>query len=177
MMSIWNDVKDRFYPFITLPLFVFGFIVLLIGITTGVKIPTQDINLTSEPNLRIIAIMTGLGSILLSLILNLIYKNPNIPNPPEEWKQPLLIRAANLTEGQSDILQYIREKTEHLPFSKLGEIELGKKFGKGGSEIYYRLEQLRLLGLIAKENLGGPGKNHYRVSESYRKALAVNPSS
>ena len=176
-MSIWNDIKEKFTPFITLPLFLLGIVLLLLGITTGVNIPTQGISLISEPSFRAISIIIGSICIVLCLILNLAYKKPVvIIKPPKEWEQPLLNRAANLTPTQSNILKYIREKTENSS-SNLGEIELGQQFKKGGSEIYYRLEQLRLLGLISKSTLGGAGTNYYRLSDPYKEALASSSSS
>ena len=145
-----KSVIVKFNPFITLPLFLLGIVLLLLGITTGVNIPTQGISLISEPSFRAYSTILGSICIFSCLILNLVYKKPvEFSDTPDEWKQAPLNRAANLTPGQSGILQYIRDKTEKA-YSNLRETELGQQFKKSESEIYYRLEQLRLLGLITK---------------------------
>jgi hypothetical protein len=179
MLSIWNDIKEKFNPFITLPIFLLGIVLLLLGITTGVNIPTQGINLISEPSFRAVSIILGIICIVLCLVLNLVHKKPiESSDMADEFKRSLLNRAANLSSGQNDILRYIRQKTENPSSNLLSDTEFNEHFDPNRSresELYYRLEQLRLLGLITRTAMGQT--TYFRLSDSYRKALAASSSS
>ena len=111
-MGIVEDTTKKFHPPISLPTFLLGALLILVGLTAE---------------------------------LNVWEFKKIVPDPT---------RTSN-------------------PGTTLNEKELYEHFNMDGSEMYYRLEQLRLLGLITKVDMGGKGKNYYRLSNAYRKEIGL----
>jgi nucleoside 2-deoxyribosyltransferase len=76
-------------------------------------------------------------------------------------------RIVNLPGFQRTLLDYIRNESEGL-----SQEQIQAKVARSPGEVFYRLEQLRLLGLIIAEEIGrhasGVPKFHYRLSPSVK---------
>ena len=166
MKDYFTKVLDKFHHPIGLLLFALGAILILLSVSQGLKIPGLE-NVVSEPSYRVTSLAIGSLLVLLSVVVSL--KEPRLPSDlANELSKPLAKRRAKISERQEDILRYIESHTP-IPQSSVTEASIAKHFNMSGSEIYYRLEHLRLLGFIVKETSGGKGNNYYRLSPAYRK--------
>lgn len=98
---------------------------------------------------------------------------------PDDLRQTFLARRVNIGRKQQSLLHFIETLTEK-PEVSLSQKEISDRFKKDfrearDSEIYYRLEQLRLLGFIVKEKTENPFFYWYRLSPAYRKELRRQP--
>lgn len=168
MKDFFTKVLDKFHHPIGLLLFVLGAILILLSVSQGLKIPGLE-NIVSEPSYRVTSLVIGSLFVLLSVIISL--KEPKLPSDlANELSKPLAKRRAKISGAQEDILRHIESHTP-TPQSGITEASIAKRFNMSGSEVYYRLEHLRLLGFIVKESLGGIGNNYYRLSPAYRKVF------
>jgi hypothetical protein len=91
---------------------------------------------------------------------------------PAELNQPLLARRDSLGHKQDVLLRVLLHnlKDPDTSIEQSAILEESKKdhlcFTE--SELYYRLEQLRLLGFIMKEPIPGSKSHRYRLSSVYR---------
>ena len=93
---------------------------------------------------------------------------------PAELTQSLLARRDSIGHKQEDLLRvlfhYTRQPDDRIEQSAI-LTEIHKKHPSvTESELYYRLEQLRLLGFITKERMPKSQSHHYRLSAAYRRA-------
>jgi hypothetical protein len=170
MKDFFTKVLDKFHHPIGLLLFALGAILILLSVSQGLKIPGLE-NIVSEPSYRVTSLVIGTLLVLLSVAVAL--KGPKLPlDLATELSKPLAERRAKISGTQEEILRYIESRTP-TPQSNMTEASIAKRFNMSGSEVYYRLEHLRLLGFIVKESLGGKGNNYYRLSPAYRKAFGA----
>jgi hypothetical protein len=99
---------------------------------------------------------------------------PEMSDVPAELTQSLLARRDSIGHRQEDLLRvlfhYIRQPDDSIAQSAILD-EIRKKHPNvTESELYYRLEHLRLLGFITKERLPQSPSHHYRLSAAYRRA-------
>lgn len=167
-------------------LFIFGFILVLLSVTTGLELPIIQ-NIIADDNSRILAFGGGLGIILASIIVYLFdksrIKTPEVPvvvvtgtgDGKPEPEEPKLPSRSGLTGTQREILNFI--EAQHIQFGVVGQNALEEKYCKiGKSELYYRLEALMYQGFLKKSSAGleeGKQKHLYRLSKEYCKAHNV----
>ncbi len=168
MKDFFTKVLDKFQHPIGLLLFVLGAILILLSVSQGLKIPGLE-NIVSEPSYRVTSLVIGSLLVLLSVVVSL--KEPKLPSDlANELSKPIAERRAKISDTQEAILRYI-ESQAPTPQSGITEASIANRFNMSGSEVYYRLEHLRLLGFTVKEGPGGKGNNYYRLSPAYRKAF------
>jgi hypothetical protein len=100
------------------------------------------------------------------------------PSIPDDLRQTFLARRVNIGRKQQSLLHYLETRTSKPGISiKQGVLNarFRKEYGMKDSEVYYRLEQLRLLGFIIKENTDDPMLHSYRLSPAYRKEMGLKP--
>jgi hypothetical protein len=97
---------------------------------------------------------------------------PGLPDVPVEFTQSFLARREGIGHTQEDLLRvllrYTREPNESIEQSALWNEIRRRHPDITGSELYYRLEQLRLLGFITKELIPESKSHRYRLSAAYR---------
>jgi hypothetical protein len=93
------------------------------------------------------------------------------PVIPDDLRQTFTARLANAGGTQPELLRLIQMQT-YAPGSTISQSEIEDSFKKGGAEIYYRLEQLRLLGFIVKE-VTESKEFAYRLTYEYRRELGL----
>jgi hypothetical protein len=102
-----------------------------------------------------------------------------MPGVPDDLRQTFLVRRVNIGRKQQSLLHSIETGAAEHGVSVAQEA-IGTRFKKDfpeakDSEIYYRLEQLRLLGFIIKEKTANHTSYRYRLSPAYRKELGLRP--
>ena len=116
----------------------------------------------------------GLEAVLANLPPSTPQLAPGMSDLPAELTQSLLARRDSIGHRQEDLLrvlfQYTRQPDDSIEQSAL-LTEIRKEHPHvTESELYYRLEQLRLLGFITKERIPKSKSHHYRLSAAYRRA-------
>jgi hypothetical protein len=94
-----------------------------------------------------------------------------LPRVPDDLRQSFTARLANAGSTQREVLRHI-EKATAATGTTISQHDIEKRFNKGGTESYYRLEQLRLLGFITKEG-GARTGFAYRLAPDYRRELGL----
>ena len=94
-----------------------------------------------------------------------------LPQIPHDLRQTFTARLANCGDTQPKILRFIQDVTAARGTS-IPQSEIERRFAKGQTETYYRLEQLRLLGFIAKE-MTAAGAYAFRLTPDYRRELGL----
>lgn len=97
---------------------------------------------------------------------------PGMPDLPAELTQSFLARREGIGHKQEDLLRallrYTRKASDRIEQSALLD-EIRRRHPEvTGSELYYRLEQLRLLGFITKELISESKSYRYALSSAYR---------
>jgi hypothetical protein len=100
-----------------------------------------------------------------------------LPRVPDDLRQTYAARRISIGRQQAGMLLHI-ERTAARRRSAggtggLSEHELRVEFRMGGTEMYYRLEQLRLLGFVDKRRTPDGTQFEYDLSEAYWKELGV----
>jgi hypothetical protein len=102
-----------------------------------------------------------------------------LPNVPDDLRQTFLARRVNIGSKQQMLLHFIETRAVERGVSLEQEVintRFKKDFpGLKDAEIYYRLEQLRLLGFIIKEQTDNVYVHRYRLSPAYRKEMGLQP--
>lgn len=97
----------------------------------------------------------------------------SIPSLKNDLMQSFTARIKSCGNEQSAILQFISDNTPNLgDMVERGTI-LDHFSGYKDSELYYRLEKLRLLDLIVKKRADKPSKYLYCLSAAYRRDLDI----
>ena len=91
---------------------------------------------------------------------------------PDELRQPYSARVADIGSTQEDILRFVRKRTKGMN-STVAQHVIAAQFGRQGSEMYYRLEQLRLLGFIVKRWDTEHKEFIYALAPDYRRELGL----
>ena len=95
----------------------------------------------------------------------------SLPRIPDDLKKSFTARITEAGSFQPEILRFIQATTGAWG-ATVAQSDLEHHFKKDPPEMYYRLEQLRLLGFITKEH--GTGNDFgYRLSQDYRRELGL----
>jgi hypothetical protein len=95
------------------------------------------------------------------------------PSPiPSELRQTYLARVADIGSTQEDILRFVRGRTRDVE-AAVTHHEIAARFTRGNSEMYYRLEQLRLLGFLVKQWDDAQQQFAYALAPDYRRELGL----
>jgi hypothetical protein len=89
-----------------------------------------------------------------------------------ELKAGFAAKRAKIGQKQGLLLDQLTNKSRGRPYLSLDEI--ANKFSANGNELYYRLEQLRLLGFVTKVELGesdGDPVFGWTLSDNYRRDI------
>jgi hypothetical protein len=107
---------------------------------------------------------------------NPVWGHLRIPNLPEDLRQTFIARRIGAGDTQALILRYIEKAAisnrKKSAATAVTERELRKRFSMGGTELYYRLEQLRLLGFLEKTSLAPEHGFTYDVSSAYWREIS-----
>jgi TIR domain len=90
-----------------------------------------------------------------------------------EIKASFTAKLARIGPRQGLLLDHLSKKAKGRPYVLLDELAAGKVAGSG-NELYYRLEQLRLLGFVNKVTLGeadGASTFGWTLSDKYRRDI------
>jgi len=157
MDKVIEWLTQKFSHPLSLLFFLLGAILLLLGLTTGFEIPFLK---QLAPALEYQGISLILGGICLLVSILIYYKPPKKKSPDDklgsrktgdELPASFFARKALISKTQKELLSFI-EKKKSVPSSDIGITfkNIGEK------ELFYRLEQLRLLGFIEKKTIGKP---------------------
>jgi|GEM_PF-2813423 len=185
MTDLLEWVRSRFQHPLIFILFVFGAVLLLMGI--GQELPWSDKSalIADEPFERYGSLV--IGSIFIVLAVVLMYRPPKgwvrpgsefgkrahephdftpAPLPAVREPVPFTSRRAALSRTQKRLLAYIEGERRTVLDAIKRESGI-----TNDAELYYRLEQLRLLGFIDSEKIehgsGGEVIVVYRLSDAY----------
>ncbi len=92
-----------------------------------------------------------------------------VPRIPGDLAQTFTARLANAGSTQSELLQFLQKHARRHGW--VAQKQLNDHFKKPDPEMYYRLEQLRLLGFITKEGPSASDGYVYRLTPDFRKEL------
>jgi len=187
-MLKWIQVKFQ-HPVI-LGFILVGLLFLALGFLHNIYLPWLDEPLDIEDFLRIPCMLVG--GAFIGLAIFLMYNPPAGWSSKEGWGTPTSESAATIA-ASSDASHGTREsfhtRTRRMSLSDkqkriLSKIEQDKKLTfnviktemgfENDSELYYRLEQLRLLGFVEKEKLRESRNSTvriYKLAESYAALL------
>lgn len=183
----WLTVKFH-HPLVPL-FFVLGALLLVVGLAQ--KVPWIG-EIFMDTEFRYVAVIMGTACLCISLFV--YYKPPSRfdasgtgsgaaspPAPdatteqghstmPSEWSLDWTIRRDHLSDSQRRLLRHI-EQEKSASFSTLRE----QFVSTPSKELFYRLEQLRLLGFLECTRLGQGNDASlliYQLTEEYRRQLA-----
>lgn len=156
-----------------------GTLLILLGGTSGFgQLKTNDS--TRIALLYLGGICLAIGTVIYFVLL-FLYKHKSLPGDPEELPDvpdDLKInfpgRQVRLSEVQTSILAFIIKKVLTQGQDYVSQDDITSKFNKLGAEMFFRLEQLRLLGFLEKEQIDirrGLPYHKYRLSSAYLKHL------
>lgn len=186
MEALIGFIEKNFrHPLVPL-FFIFGAGLTLIGVTSGLPIEGYG-ELVASSEFRYVSIL--LGAVCLVGALFVYYKPPaaqgngiapsgngdmtEIPNNfiPPELKLSWPAKRDFLTEKQRQLLSYVEDKSVST-FTSLSNAFADRP----NPELYYRLEQLRLMGFIVCENHGCKDATadsvFYSISDSYLEEIS-----
>jgi hypothetical protein len=156
-------------------MFCLGALLLLLGITTGFS------TLAVSESLRPAALSIGVGAVAVAVVLSLYRGRPRAvtdeqrdaavrasatASPHSEFK------IADLSPTQKRLLRCIEDST--IAGSYVTKSSIENQIGIAGSELFYRLEQLRLMELIDLTSLNPDDEDPsyaYRLSARYSAQL------
>jgi len=172
MEKIIDWLTEKFSSPLSLLFFILGVLLLLLGLSK--EIPFLEKSLSPAVEYRWVALIAG--GISLSLALFIYYNPPKKKSDnkeevehtiPNELPTSFFARKALVSKSQKDLLERI-EKHGSILITDL-QNEMGRM---GSKELFYRLEQLRLMGFIERNKVGNPNTNVqpqiYTLSEKYR---------
>jgi hypothetical protein len=167
MDNPFDWLTSKFKQPLSLAFFVLGALLILLGITTSLEIPGLK-HLVADPSFRWISIAFGFCLLLIALFI--AYRPPPQPEVlqdagnlpiPEDLKKSFTAKRDSLGDRQTQILNFVI--SEATRYGSVSYETVARKFNSlSGSEVWYRLEYLRLLSFIEKG-----GENVYRLSKAY----------
>jgi len=178
MEKIIDWLTEKFSSPLSLLFFVLGALLLLLGLSTGFEIPYLEKHLSSANGYQGASLI--LGGVCLLLALFIYYKPPQKKTQDkdisremreDEFPSSFFARKDLVSKTQKKLLEYI-EKHDSILF-----LDLQNEFNRlGMKELFYRLEQLRLMGFVEKDKIGNPdtktvGTQVYHLSEKYKKEI------
>ena len=177
MDKLWEWVNNKFQHPLSLLFFLLGVLLILLGVSTGYDVPVLK-KLSSDASYRFISFVTGVVCCAVSILI--YYRPPKsllidkATPVPDELKSNYVVRRASLSERQGQLLSFLQLKTSLKQY--LDEEQIGIKFNRySKTELFYRLEQLRLLGFLERQIVGqnqdGTDRFAYRISVAYKKEL------
>ncbi len=184
MEKITEWLTSKFQHPLSPLFFVFGALLILLGVSTGFNIPALS-QITSDPNFRWASLIIGCICCIIAILL--YYRPPkssqqsmsgsNVISLAEELTLNFNGRRATLSETQGEILNFIVKNG--FDGAYISQDTLTSKFNQySKGELLYRLEHLRLLGFLERQKFGKDkdGDDHmtYRLSSTYQKELG-NP--
>jgi hypothetical protein len=101
---------------------------------------------------------------------NPVLKWLEIPNPPDDLRKRFSARLDGIGPTQRKVLQFLRDETGNG--SDLLQSKIDGRFNLSGAEMYYRLEQLRLLGFIRKQRTS-TREYAYGLTTDYRRDIGL----
>lgn len=113
---------------------------------------------------RVTATVVGIVFIFLGVRLERAQHRAPTGDQSASRARSFLQRRTDLSRTQEALLHFIHSRTLS-PSHRVSQHEIVTHFALSEAEAYYRLECLRLLGFLEKENHGGIGRNYYRLSE------------
>lgn len=161
-----------------------GVIVFAIGAAGGLPIGDPPLQV-HDSGWRLA--LGGMGALLAAAGLLLVFRDSALgmksskgmdlfsnASLPQELSQSYLQRKAGLTPSQSNLLYFI-ERAFH-DHDAVSQDEIEAQFqDMTKSEVYYRVEHLRLLGFLEKRPAGADkhrfGRFSYQLSASYKKEI------
>lgn len=162
--------------------FIFAGVMLILGIAEGLKLPVLE---SIQPNNEFRVFSITLGILFFSFGIFTTYKPPKSRRSsntdiPDELKKSFSARRNILGAKQERILDFLLEEATHG--KRVNQSQVVNKFKDfyqiSDAEMYYRLEQLRLLGFVGKEESGkhesGKKLYSYFISEPFAKDSGTN---
>jgi len=155
MDKVIEWLTQKFSHPLTLLFFLLGVVLLLLGLTTGFEIPVLQ---QVAPALEYQGVSLVLGVICLMFSLVVYYKPP--PKKQSDYKSrnekttielpvSFFARKALISKTQTELLHFIEnQKSTLISDIQIIFTDIATK------ELFYRLEQLRLLGFIEKKTIG-----------------------
>jgi hypothetical protein len=181
LLKVFNKFRRPIIP----ALFVLGALLLLLGVTTGFKVPVLA-QLVPNPDYWWVCVGIGVVFVLLAVgadsrspgTVGTGGESPALPATPEELTWEFTARRGSISGSQKKLLGFIEGFGPRHGFVRQGSIEAEfPQFSKG--ELYYRLEQLRLLCFLEKAKMGqdhnGFDYFSYSLSADYRAEMARTP--
>lgn len=194
-MADWLDkVINAFHHPLAAMMFFVGVILILMGVTDGIPL-TDGTTLQTQENFRYIAVGLGVSALMVAVVV--YYKPPiyqraslgdlpqsaddtteNILHPGDvnvaELSMSWLQKRDILSQTQRNLLNYIEQR------QSVSYITLLSNFSdRTNNEMFYRLEQLRLLGFVVCDRVGKDSANAsnilYTLSESYEAEASSLP--
>lgn len=167
MNDFIRKLLDKFHNPIIFLFFLLGTILILLAVSQGLTIPGLE-NVVSEPSYRVTSLVIGILFVFFSLLVSL--KDPLLPpDLATELRKPLAQRRVNISEKQEKILRYIEQTYQQDSQKIITQEDIIQVFNMSGSEVYYRLEQLLLLGFILKKHQNEI--NSYHLSRDHKKVF------
>lgn len=186
-------LTDRSRDPVSLLLFGLGAVLVLLGVTNGFSLPVLQ-QLAPDERFRWVAVALGTVFVVIGAFIAAI-ANSRQPaaraqgvteesngkadgqrrtSIPEELTWKYAARRARLSSVQQKMLHLIEMRA--VSGRRVGQDAIEVEFQRMGSrEVYYRLECLRLLGLIAKQQAGTDSKGlerwSYTLAEDYEREL------
>ncbi len=177
-ISDWLTGKFR-HP-LSLLFFTLGALLILIGVTTSLEVPVLQ-QVVPDVNFKWVSIVLGIVSVAVAVFL---YYRPPVESSsletvrgtfiPGELTKNFTSRRISISQSQARFLRFA--EFEGHSGSPVSQDRFEDKFNQySKSEIYYRLEHLRLLGFLEKDAIGtdshGFARFTYRLSPAYRDEL------
>ncbi|HEX5731530.1 MAG TPA: hypothetical protein VF131_01755 [Blastocatellia bacterium] len=157
--------------------FFFGALLILLAMSNKFDVPFLK-NFAIDPGFRSTAIFIGVACFVLSIIL--YYRPPkhspvtNLASLPPEYKDSMDKRFGELSDNQSSLLHFLQQQTDAHKGILQSRVE--REFSYlSKSEVFYRLEHLRLLGFLENQKLEGGAGTLYKVRKSYKGNFSRRP--
>jgi hypothetical protein len=184
MEKILESITLKFKNPLSLLFFILGAILTLLGLVSNLEFSNGKIE--PNPNYQVVSLILGAGCLLLAV---LFYKHPSAlvkktnteQTLPTELTFSFLERKLMISNKQREILEFVEielakiiDAEKYLYLNKIQE-----KFEDIPlSELYYRLEQLRLLGFVDVRKFNASEATHtraYCLSKKYKSVSSAMP--
>jgi hypothetical protein len=154
---------------------ILGAVFALLAVTSGFALPVLK-GIVAEPNYRLFALFLGLACLITGCALYYLPKGQMQGDwVPDDLTRSFVDRRDALGEKQRVLLGILEDETTPTRQVLLEAIKehFNRKSGDnhGAAEVYYRLEQLRLLGFVERQTVAAGGPHSYRVTPHYWQQL------
>ena len=171
-LSTWLAGKSHPPP--AFLFFLVGAILTVLSTAEGLKVPAWP-RFIPDGSQRTLSLAFGLAFLFLAILLDYLGQKRTVRSAPPIWvpvdlTQSFWLRRDRLTRTQRKILDVIERAS--FPDRPIDQNQIEQRFAEmTASEVFYRLEHLRLLGFLEHENHNGHGQNVYCLSSAYRREL------